>query len=116
MAFQITDDILDYVATSENFGKTVGTDISGGKQTLPFIHALSQAPPQDRARMEAALGNEDDIPWLIGKVQSLGGIERGFSEARGHVRDALEALGELEPSSAAQRLRGLVEHIDARTY
>jgi len=40
MAFQISDDVLDYTAESdEQIGKNIGDDVSGGKITLPFIYA-----------------------------------------------------------------------------
>ena len=40
MAFQITDDILDFVSTEEELGKAVGSDLSQGIITLPVIYAL----------------------------------------------------------------------------
>ena len=40
LAFQISDDVLDYTAESdEQIGKNIGDDLSGGKITLPlFMH------------------------------------------------------------------------------
>jgi octaprenyl-diphosphate synthase len=116
LAFQITDDILDYIAQDDHFGKAVGTDIGGGKQTLPLIHALENASPEERERMLAALGSESGAPYLIQQVERLGGIERGFAAARRHVAEALEALEVLKPSDARQRLNDLAEFIVARTY
>lgn len=41
LAFQITDDVLDYTADSnDEIGKNIGDDLSGGKITLPFIYAF----------------------------------------------------------------------------
>ncbi len=44
MAFQVTDDILDFVATEEILGKPVGSDIRQGVITLPAIYAMKYDP------------------------------------------------------------------------
>ena len=40
MAFQIYDDMLDYMATSKQVGKPVGHDVLSGVYTLPLLMAL----------------------------------------------------------------------------
>ena len=47
MAFQITDDILDFVADEKILGKPVGSDIRQGVITLPVIYALRFHPRRD---------------------------------------------------------------------
>lgn len=43
LAFQISDDILDIVSTTEKLGKTVGKDQSSGKQTYPELYGLEES-------------------------------------------------------------------------
>ena len=43
MAFQIADDLLDYVADESRLGKQLGDDLAEGKPTMPLIHALEHA-------------------------------------------------------------------------
>ncbi len=43
MAFQLTDDVLDYVSYDSVLGKRVGTDLKEGKVTLPLIHTLKSS-------------------------------------------------------------------------
>ena len=50
MAFQITDDILDITATSEQIGKPAGNDILQGIVTLPVIRALTVS--EDKVELE----------------------------------------------------------------
>ena len=40
MAFQIYDDLLDYVSSEEIEGKPIGNDIRQGIYTLPLLYAL----------------------------------------------------------------------------
>ena len=48
LAFQIQDDILDYLGDSAKTGKSVGNDFYEGKMTLPLIHALETAGKQEK--------------------------------------------------------------------
>ena len=48
VAFQISDDVLDYAASEERLGKSIGDDFREGKMTLPVIKALEGATPGER--------------------------------------------------------------------
>src|SRR2546425_1999193 len=41
MAFQLTDDLLDFTSIDETLGKGAGVDLLGGKVTLPLIYLLA---------------------------------------------------------------------------
>ena len=47
VAFQISDDILDISSETGQSGKTPGTDLREGVQSLPVLHALASADPAD---------------------------------------------------------------------
>ena len=47
--FQIIDDILDYTASNQEFGKKIGNDFYEGKVTLPVIIALAESNEDDNA-------------------------------------------------------------------
>jgi hypothetical protein len=57
-AFQIADDLLDYVSDADTLGKNIGDDLAEGKPTLPVIYALEKSTsgtgaitaPRDRTR------------------------------------------------------------------
>ena len=51
VAFQIIDDILDYTATQDEFGKPVGNDFKEGKITLPLIHTLKVCSDKNKNKI-----------------------------------------------------------------
>ncbi|CAK8725214.1 octaprenyl-diphosphate synthase [Candidatus Electrothrix aarhusensis] len=57
IAFQIIDDLLDYLGDEEVTGKVVGNDFIEGKMTLPLIHALAHASGSDKAELIKAVEN-----------------------------------------------------------
>jgi octaprenyl-diphosphate synthase len=105
VAFQIVDDLFDYLSDSEVTGKPVGYDLAEGKVTLPLIAALRQASDADRRRLRALAGRKK---WTRGQWSSLCAlIERagGFEYSRRRAAELAErARGLLssEPRSAAR--------------
>src|SRR4030095_7921818 len=69
MAFQITDDLLDYREQVETTGKPSGLDLREHKVTLPLIHALREMSPASRREVERIFASEslsdDDIAAVV---------------------------------------------------
>ena len=59
IAFQIVDDLLDYLGDEQVTGKVVGNDFIEGKMTLPLIHALAHASSSDKVELIKALENTE---------------------------------------------------------
>src|SRR5438309_1638972 len=55
VAFQISDDALDFVADEERFGKAIGSDLREGKRTLPLIAMLDGATAVEAERVRGLL-------------------------------------------------------------
>jgi len=55
IAYQIYDDLVDFVGEEERIGKTLGTDLATGKLTLPLMLLLERVTAEERAAMVAAL-------------------------------------------------------------
>ena len=47
LAFQIRDDLLDYVGRKSITGKPTGLDLSEKKLTMPLIHAIAKSPKKE---------------------------------------------------------------------
>ena len=73
MAFQITDDLLDYRQTSEDIGKPAGHDLAQGFVTLPVIRALAVLDAEKRAELTALITNprmtEDEVARALSSVR-----------------------------------------------
>ncbi len=64
IAFQITDDILDYMANEKNLGKRLGKDLKEGKITLPLIYLLKSATDSEKEEIRTIIGGKLNIRGL----------------------------------------------------
>ncbi len=55
IAYQIYDDLADFVGEEQRIGKTLGTDLATGKLTLPLMLLLEQVSPAERVVIAGAL-------------------------------------------------------------
>jgi heptaprenyl diphosphate synthase len=86
VAFQLSDDILDVASDSAQSGKTPGTDLREGVRSLPVLHALRSAGPQD-ARLCELLGSADlTDPSLHAEALALLRAHPAMDAARADLR------------------------------
>ena len=71
IAFQISDDSLDFVADQARLGKAVGADLKEGKRTLPLIATLDRAEPAERERIQSLLKSHALDPAEIEEIRRL---------------------------------------------
>jgi octaprenyl-diphosphate synthase len=100
MAFQITDDVLDYTESERTTGKPSGLDLKEHKITLPLLAALPRMTPAERHRVEALMADpephDEAVGDVIGIVHGRGGVEAARARAAEYVERAarhLEAIG-----------------------
>ena len=108
-AFQIIDDVLDYDGDPHEIGKRVGDDLREGKATLPVIHALRQASPAQREKVEQAIRDgQGDFAEIARIVHVHGSIEYARRRAQLESDAAAEAARALPESVFRDRLLDLV--------
>lgn len=114
MAFQMADDLLDYVSDTKSLGKTVGADLREGKLTLPVIYALKRALPEDRSFMENLICDTHfsfaDFEKLKEMLNSYGGLAYTEQIAASHVGNAKSALMLFEDSPAKETLSMIADY------
>jgi octaprenyl-diphosphate synthase len=114
MAFQITDDLLDYTEPEAVTGKPSGQDLKEHKVTLPLIAALSRLPPGARRVVEDLMASAEPSDSLVAEVIRLVEEAGGLAEARrraGELAQQAEAeLDVLPPSPARDALRDSIAY------
>jgi geranylgeranyl pyrophosphate synthase len=99
LAFQIVDDVLDFVADEETLGKPVGSDLRQGLLTLPLIFFLEAQPGHPAVRRTLQGNSSDEV--VQEAVQAVAGslaIERALEVAEQHAERAKETLGRFSHS------------------
>lgn len=110
MAFQITDDLLDYIGDPVLMGKPVGGDLRRRQITLPLIYAAADGiSPALRATIDRIDdgASSEDIENLLAWVQRSVGIERSREEARRFCVEACQALQIFHPSPIRDTLEDI---------
>ncbi len=118
MAFQIADDVLDYVADADTLGKNVGDDLAEGKPTLPLIHALHHAAPADVATLRRVIenGGLDSLDGVIAAIRDSGAIDYSRARAGRFAADASASLQALAGSPARTALQVLARYSVDRNH
>jgi octaprenyl-diphosphate synthase len=117
-AFQIADDLLDYVSDADTLGKNIGDDLAEGKPTLPLIYALERATPAQAQSMRHAIehGGLDALDDIVNAIRGSGALERTHARAVQHADAAREALAALPPSSYRDALNTLADYSVQRRF
>ena len=120
IAFQLSDDVIDYASDSATMGKGVGDDFRDGKMTLPVILAYARGSEDDRAFWRAAIGgsrvSDDDLDHAIRLLRDTDALADTIERARQYGRRAIDALGMFPPSKAKSALTEAAEFAVARAF
>lgn len=117
IAFQIRDDILDYIGSHSLLGKPLGGDIKEKKITLPLIHSLKKSSTDEAKQIIKILKSDEkkmDVRTVQKFVEKHGGIEYADSVAKKIAEKANNALAIFENSEAKKALEDLVTFVIER--
>lgn len=118
IAFQIRDDILDYIGKKSILGKPLGGDIREKKLTLPLIYALKNSSKEKSNEVMKILKMKErkmDVDKVIDFVIQNGGIEYSENAAKEYGEKAKKELSIFPDSEIKSSLLELVDFIIERT-
>lgn len=118
IAFQLIDDVLDFVSTESKLGKPVANDIREGKLTLPLIYLMEKGNDEHRRMIETVMQERgfesvrrEEVFRL---VQESGTLKRARAEAARYAAEAIESLAIFPPSLYRQALLSVPRFIIER--
>jgi geranylgeranyl pyrophosphate synthase len=114
-AFQIVDDVLDFVGDEAQLGKPSGSDLRQGLITLPTICYLEGA--NDNGVVSAILAgrrDEEHVRAAVEAIRSSGAVDVALAEARAHAGVSQKALARLPNGDSRRILSSLTGYLTQR--
>jgi octaprenyl-diphosphate synthase len=120
IAFQMTDDVIDYKSDRLTMGKAPGKDLEEGKLTLPLIMALEKASDGEKTYVANIVREkrltDGDLDWVRDFLDKRRGIEKTLEKSRDYLGKAVELLAVFPQSEEKMALTKLADKILRRTY
>ncbi len=118
LAFQITDDTLDYAADQKRLGKVLGKDLAEGKVTLPLIYAVRKSSPEEKGRLRGILQadsiTDEDLASVLGLMEKYGAVDEALRVAQSFSDEAKAGLAIFPDSRPRQALAALADYVVQR--
>ncbi|MBI2834209.1 MAG: polyprenyl synthetase family protein [Acidobacteria bacterium] len=118
IAFQLTDDLLDYTADETVLGKPVGGDLREGKLTLPIIYLLqrSDGRASDLVRqvVRERLVTPDTWREIAGLLAEYDVLDSAYTKAAEYAGLAKTCLQAFPPTRERDALMALPDYVLAR--
>jgi octaprenyl-diphosphate synthase len=118
IAFQVTDDLLDYGGVSADLGKNTGDDFRERKMSLPVIRAVAAADAAERAFWERVIERGEQRDGDLERARVImarhGALEATRATALDHAARARTALRHLPEGRLRTQLEALAEFVVAR--
>ncbi len=113
IAFQIRDDIFDYVSSDADIGKPTGNDLKEKKLTLPLIHSINNAPRRESRKILSMVKSGEESQERTDAVRQFvtqyGGLVYAERTAIEYCEKARAAIAPFPDSPAKRSLLGFVE-------
>ena len=111
MAFQITDDYLDFSGKEHEFGKTLGSDLEEGVYTLPVIHCLASEERDKVVRILYSRSPSRRFSMLRETLERSGALAYVLAKAKTFIVMAKRELEVFPPSIFRTSLEQLADYV-----
>ncbi len=113
MAFQLTDDLLDYQGDADHLGKNVGDDLAEGKPTLPLIAAARLGNDTQKTTIRQAIetASLDMLNDIVAIVQATGALDYTRDKATEQANRAKQCLTQLPESAILPAIREVMSEL-----
>jgi heptaprenyl diphosphate synthase len=117
-AFQISDDVIDIASPADSSGKTPGTDLREGIQTLPMLYALEESDAvatRLKALLAQPLTDDAEVDEALELLRTGPGLVRAREFLAGLAASARAELADLPQCPATDALAALTTYVVDRT-
>jgi octaprenyl-diphosphate synthase len=119
LAFQLTDDALDYGGASDVLGKNAGDDFREGKATLPLLFAITRSGAHEAGFWERAIGRRDQTEADFKRARELivgtGALQATLDLAYDYADAAKTALSIFPPTEWRSAMEDLADFTVSRS-
>ena len=118
MAFQLTDDLLDFNGDIKKVGKPVMSDFASGVFTLPVIYTIKQEKYRQKIEdlIERNTFTIEELMQVKRWTEESGGMKFAKNLSRQYLEKAYKQLENLPRIPARNSLEELVGILEERQY
>ncbi len=115
IAFQIVDDVLDFISTEKELGKPVGSDLAQGTLTLPSILLMQRYPADNPVkRLFHGEDKERNVRLAIELVVNSSIVKECYEVASDYCTRACQNLNSIPDTPSRQSLFQIADYVIQR--
>ena len=118
MAFQLSDDALDYFGDSSKMGKSVGKDFFEGKVTYPVIHCFKKSDKKSKKIIAKLFfkrkRSKKDLALILDLMKKTNTYKSSIEFVRKYAEKAKTNINKFEGNKYKVYLDELVDHLIIR--
>lgn len=117
IAFQLRDDLLDYIGKKKIMGKLSGSDLKEKKFTLPLIHSLNNATKKEAKEIVSLVKNGSYAKsrgYVMDFIKEHNGIEYTIEKTSEYCSIAKSKITGFQPSETKTTLENFADFIGTR--
>lgn len=119
IAFQIIDDVLDYTAKGDDFGKNLGDDLKEGKITIPLILARDDATMLEKEQLRDILKGEitdKEMQFTMDIMHKYNSINHAKEIVAKYLNRCQEIIQKLPQNEVAKNLQNIIDFSMERVF